>query len=81
MLRSKTLVMLAVIAVALVLVYPSSALAKKKKTEKSVVVELPPLKGPKKTISVLSFENKSNYSAFAALGSEFSEMPAHRRPG
>ena len=73
MLRSRTLVISAVITMVLVSVYPHCAMAKKK-SEKSVVVELPPLKGPKKTISVLSFENKSNYSAFAALGSEFSEM-------
>jgi len=38
------------------------------------VVGLPPLKGPKKTIAVLSFENKSGFAGEISIGDEFSEM-------
>ncbi len=38
------------------------------------VVKLPPLKGPKKTIAVLGFENKSGFAGELSIGDEFSEM-------
>ncbi len=36
--------------------------------------DVPRLKGPKKTIGVLSFENKTNFSGSLALGSDFSDQ-------
>ena len=77
MVRNKILIGAILLIVAFTFFQPQEAFAKKKKKKKTtttVVEELPPLKGPKKTIAVLSFENKSNYAAEVAIGSEFSEM-------
>lgn len=73
MLRSKILIgfMLFLIGV-IFLVPPGEALAKKK--AKTVVEELPPLKGPKKTIAVMDFENKAGAAAEWNIGTGMAEM-------
>jgi len=48
--------------------------AKSKKDEEVEVVELPPIKGPKKTIAVMDFENKAGAAAEWNLGSGMAEM-------
>jgi curli biogenesis system outer membrane secretion channel CsgG len=64
-----------ILTVLFFLAEPHCAFAKEKRESEAIVIgELPPLKGPKKTIAVLSFENKSSFSGELALGNEFSEM-------
>jgi len=55
---------------------PADSYAKTKKTteEEAAVAELPPLKGPKKTIAVMDFENKAGGEAEWNLGSGMAEM-------
>lgn len=71
-------VLLAITLSLLVIIFltlPDYAIAKAaKEVEETVIEEIPPLKGPKKTIGVLSFENKSSFAGELALGTEFSEM-------
>ena len=70
------------IAVSLILLAPSDSYAKKRsdrdrnKEEEEVICELPPLKGPKKTIAVMDFENKAGAASEWNLGSGMAEMLA-----
>jgi len=73
MFRNKVLVGFVLFLAVSIFIQAHSAFAEKKVIT-IIEEELPPLKGPKKTISILSFENKSNFAAEVALGSEFSEM-------
>lgn len=73
--KNKILIGLMFIVIAVTfLVLPDIGFAKKGETIETVIEELPPLKGPKKTVGVLSFENKSSFVGELALGTEFSEM-------
>ena len=58
----KTVVILLCLLITISFVFPGDAYAKKRKVKKVVVEELPPLKGPKKTIAVMDFENKDRKS-------------------
>ena len=61
-----------VCAVSFFIIPEESAIAKD--DDAVEMVKLPPLKGPKKTIAVLGFENKSGFAGEISIGDEFSEM-------
>lgn len=54
--------------------FPTDSYAERKKVKEVVIEELPPLKGPKKTIAVMDFENKAGAAAEWNLGSGMAEM-------
>lgn len=70
----KTVVLLLCFLIAISFVFPGDAYAKKRNVKKVVVEELPSLKGPKKTIAVMDFENKAGAAAQWNLGSGMAEM-------
>ena len=71
------------IAALFILSAPSDSFAKREASGSGSLQELPPLKGPKKTIAVMDFENKAGAEAEWNLGSGMAEMLAtarHERP-
>lgn len=71
----KKVLVLSLCALAIIsFIFQDEVFAKKKSAEEVVVEELPPLKGPKKNIAVMDFENKAGFISEINLGSGMAEM-------
>ncbi|MCK4463313.1 MAG: hypothetical protein KAU58_03275 [Candidatus Omnitrophica bacterium] len=70
----KTIVLLLYILITISFVFPCDSYAKRRKVKEVVIEELPPLRGPRKTIAVMDFENKAGAAAQWNLGSGMAEM-------
>lgn len=69
----KTFILLICLLITVSFIFPDNSYAAKRKKEE-VALELPALKGPKKNIAVMDFENKAGVPAQWNLGSGMAEM-------